>query len=544
MVLPLRRSTWASLTGALVGILLLLAAFTFTDYGVTVDEEHGAANGEYFLNWYASGFSDNTINTEGNHYLYGSLVNALSTVAVRFSPFGAYETRHLFIALVGIAGIFFAWRIGKLLGGPLAGFLSASILALTPTYYGHMFMNPKDIPFAVLFLATIYYLLAAYDRLPRLPARTATGLGVAIGLALGIRIGALMLFGYCAVLVVIWLAARFRSDDNYRARDTIRDLRPAAVSLMIVGVVAWALMLVWWPYAQLSPLLNPLRAFRRAANFTDFPATVLFDGRFFPADALPLSYLPVSLLVALPEFYAVALVAGVIAFVLRRRRGSRPVSEGGDTPPPNRYAKMAFLIFAILFPLGAALVLRPILYDANRHFLFVIPPLAVLAGVALASLLQSSVPRAVRIAVSAGMAVLSIVVITDMIRLHPYQYVYYNRTSGGLPGAFGRYETDYWGQSHKEGIDWLISNYRVGAPAGSIRVANTAADFQTAYYLSAGSPRTARFTPVSKRQGPDVVLSITRWNAHLKWPGRVLHVVRRFGVPLLYVVEVRAPPAA
>ncbi len=46
-------------------------------------------------------------------------------------------------------------------------------------------------------------------------------------------------------------------------------------------------------------------------------------------------------------------------------------------------------------------------------------------------------------------------------------------------------------------------------------------------------------TPVGKREQPHIILSITRWNAHLNRPGRVLHVVGRRGTPLLYVVGLR-----
>jgi len=65
-------------TAALLAAVAVLAAFTFLDYGVTVDEAHGRDNGRFFLNWYASGFTNDTINTAGNHYLYGSFVNAMS----------------------------------------------------------------------------------------------------------------------------------------------------------------------------------------------------------------------------------------------------------------------------------------------------------------------------------------------------------------------------------------------------------------------------------------------------------------------------------
>ncbi len=530
----LNHDKWELATAALLTVVAIVVGFTFLDYGVTVDEQHGSANGVFFLEWYLSGFTDNTINTEGNHYLYGSFFNALSAVA-QHMPFPRYDASHLLIGATGLIGIFFAGRTGRLLAGPMAGFLSAMILTLTPAYYGHMFMNPKDIPFAVLFLATIYYLLRAYDRLPRLPLRCVAVLGVVIGLTLGIRIGALMLFGYCVVLVVFWMVARFRS--SYVGREISADLRAAAFSFLKVGLIAWALMLVWWPYAQVSPILNPLRAFRRAANFTDFPATVLFDGRFIDANALPWHYLPTSFLITLPEFYAVAVVAGITGLILKKFARSGP--DGASDP--DRQGKLLFLAFGMLFPLVTALILRPILYDATRHFLFVIPPLSVLSGIALASLFTSVAPRLVKAAFALAAVLIAGATVVDMARLHPYQYIYYNRSFGGLPAALGRYETDYWGQSHKEGSDWLIGHYRRQAPAGSIRVATTAAPFQVSYNLERGGGEPSRFIPVGKRDDPHVILSITRWNAHLLNPGKVLHVVKRAGVPLLYVVELREP---
>jgi hypothetical protein len=93
-------------------------------------------------------------------------------------------------------------------------------------------------------------------------------------------------------------------------------------------------------------------------------------------------------------------------------------------------------------------------------------------------------------------------------------------------------------------VQWLIRNYRPEAPKGSIRVATTAAPFQTSSYLPPDRPETARFVNVRPNANPDVILSITRWNAHLKKRGKVLHVVERMGVPLLYVVEVSPQPSA
>jgi hypothetical protein len=46
----------------------------------------------------------------------------------------------------------------------------------------------------------------------------------------------------------------------------------------------------------------------------------------------------------------------------------------------------------------------------------------------------------------------------DMAMLHPYEYTYFNQLTGGVRGAHLRYETEYWGLSLREGIEWINQN--------------------------------------------------------------------------------------
>ena len=46
-------------------------------------------------------------------------------------------------------------------------------------------------------------------------------------------------------------------------------------------------------------------------------------------------------------------------------------------------------------------------------------------------------------------------VVVEMVQLHPYQYVYFNRMSGGLKAAATQYETEYYAHSFKELADKL-----------------------------------------------------------------------------------------
>ena len=36
-----------------------------------------------------------------------------------------------------------------------------------------------------------------------------------------------------------------------------------------------------------------------------------------------------------------------------------------------------------------------------------------------------------------------------------FPYTYFNPIAGGTKGAYGHYETDYWGTSTRQGCEWL-----------------------------------------------------------------------------------------
>jgi hypothetical protein len=46
-----------------------------------------------------------------------------------------------------------------------------------------------------------------------------------------------------------------------------------------------------------------------------------------------------------------------------------------------------------------------------------------------------------------------------MIRLHPYEYTYYNSFIGGTGAAFRSYETDYWLTCYKDAVSRLNTIY-------------------------------------------------------------------------------------
>jgi hypothetical protein len=115
-------------------------------------------------------------------------------------------------------------------------------------------------------------------------------------------------------------------------------------------------------------------------------------------------------------------------------------------------------MLAAILPLAVTVAVRPAMYNGLRHFVFVLPPLAVLGGLAGAHLFslaaRRSVPAAAALAVAfvAGIAL----PVYAMTRLHPYEYTHFNWLSGGVKEARGRYMLDYWGLSFKQASRALL----------------------------------------------------------------------------------------
>src|SRR5882724_6968141 len=198
---PAAEVIWDRLSAAVLLITAILVIATFAGYGVTWDEDVHNWYGNFALDYYLSLFADQRALHWQNLYNYGAAFDMLSAALNRFSPLGIYETRHLLNGCFGLLGLAGCWKLGRLLGGPRAGLIALLFLLLTPNYYGQMFNNPKDIPFAVGGIWTSYYIIRILPSLPRPPRRLLVKLGVAIGMTMGVRIGGLLLLCYSGLLL-------------------------------------------------------------------------------------------------------------------------------------------------------------------------------------------------------------------------------------------------------------------------------------------------------------------------------------------------------
>lgn len=516
--------TAASVTGA--AILLVLALIFGSDAGVTWDEPYQVEYGERILRWFASGFRDTSVMSYENLFAYGGLFDVPAQLVTRVSPLGIYETRHILTALLGVLGVLVTGATAARIAGPRAGFFAGLFLALTPAWIGHSLFNPKDVPFGTAAIAATYTAVRiATGGLP--PTRRDTIFaGLAIGAALAIRAGGMFLFVYPVVAAGCLLCIRVFEDSRRDVARIKKLVNATFARLTMVVVVAWPIMIALWPWALVSPLERPLVAMLAASRFP-WNGTTLFAGTIYRVSDVPGSYLPTWFAITTPEFYAIVLLLGSVTWLLMRR------------PIDTRFAAGTLTVAtSVAFPFVAALLRRPALYDGVRHFLFLLPSLAALAGISFSTFLSSTrLPWLGRVIGAVAVVIACSITARDIGSLHPYEYVHFNRSFGGLPAAAGSYDTDYWGASYREGLAWVIDHPELqsGRPI-NVASCDRFAQNRLEYYRRMWPGAADTLQIVSEYDEADVFIAVTRYDCH-KVPGEILQTVSRQGVPLLYVIR-------
>jgi hypothetical protein len=444
---PLRRSverTCDDLAILVLAVVALIAGLTFRDYGLGWDDYTHAEYADLLLRMYGSGFKDTGALSFANLYMYGGGFDMTAALLHKVIPLELFETRRLLGAVVGVIGLAVTWRLGRRVGGPLAGLAALLLLALCPTFYGHMFMNPKDAPFAVAMVILMLGLVRLAEEYPQPAPRTILIVGLGAGLSIGSRILGGLALVYALAGFVPLFVEEVRSQG---AREAGRRFLHVLYVLMPGLILGYLVMGLIWPWSIMEPD-NPFQALTYFSHFFEKPWKEMFDGALVSVPDMPWSYLPTLFALQLPEVLLGLAIAG--------GGGALAALPRGDVSA-RRKTILLMLTLAATLPLLIAMVKRPALYNGIRHFIFVIPPMTVLAGTAFAwgmnwlgDTRRSWQPAAVAIFVFGLLLPLA-----EMIRLHPYQYTHFNHIAGTVRAADDRYMLDYWGLALKQASDGL-----------------------------------------------------------------------------------------
>jgi len=521
-----RRNACDIATIVLLAGLVVIALCTFRDYAISNDEGVQHRYGELIIAYYASGFRDLSVFSFQNLYLYGGLFDIIVVALSHFLPIDPYDLRHILCAMIGIGGIGAAAATARLIAGPRAGLIAAIALSVCGAWYGTMFNHTKDIPFATAMIGASYFLLRIARALPSPRGRDIAAFGLLAGAALGIRVLGLLLLVYIAAAIVLYLP---RTDRDSRWRFSIL----SAVRLAPALLLAYLIMILAWPWAALAPL-NPIRGLLAFSEYQYAIRTVL-AGQIYEMANVPRLYVPIYILVRVPLLTLFGAGLAMIFALLPRLSGTaRPVRRD-----------IALVSLTVIFPLLCQVICHGPAFTGMRHFLFVIPALAALAGIGLDAALTALATRG-RAVASGALALVTACFVWNavtLVRLHPYEYLFYNKAVGGLEGASRRYDLDYWFGSMPEALGQLEAYLRNTAPvdAGrpspvySVAVCGERLEFEKSVTL----PQ-LRWDFKPEWSQSEFFIAPTHMNCDSDLDGKVIGAVERLGVVIAYVKDRRA----
>jgi tetratricopeptide (TPR) repeat protein len=444
----------------ILGLMLLMSR----DAGVTCDEVLHYNQSVYVYNYFAtSGKDQSALNTPVTHLqYYGQSYDNLVTILIRwFNIDDVYGFRHIMSTIAGwltivITALFAVW-----ISGYGCGIIVLILFAVSPTFLGHAQNNLKDIPFALGYIAGVYFILRYLFSDSSNLKRNSVLLILSTAFCISIRAGGLILICYLFFFLLLHRGFKYFKE----RRMDLQEMRKKILGAGIISVISYFLSIVLWPYALQNPLVNPWKSYLVMLQFPDTFRQV-FNGISEWSDFMPWYYLPEYMAITIP----IVVLSGVILFFLFAKR----------IFASDKSFIYLVLIFIVFFPVIFVIIEKSNLYSGWRQFLFIYPGIILLASIGFFQLFQFIRSRYMSWALIALLFVLSINPLRFMILNPEYSYIYYNQMVGGLKGAYGRFETDYYYVSLREASEWLLKFLETEKNEAPVKVS---ANFSVSWYF-------------------------------------------------------------
>lgn len=436
---------------AISALLLIIMPLISKDYGQSGDEWLQIFYGQDIYNYFFNGdkqaldYSNKTLQYQGIEY-YGGLFDYVMEILHRWMPsIALLHLRHFFNALTGaflmiFTGLF-AYRISN--RNWLTGVMALLLIAFSPRIFGESMNNPKDIPFACGFIVAVYSLLALIQDIPAKIWKHTIGIAIGFTLAFGVRpAGGLLLIVTMIALVGLYYFLQPGFKENITAHQNKLLKRTV---LMVIGalIVGYIIGLLAWPWGLQEPFTRPLESLKQMTNIK-ITIRVFFEGVFRPNNNMPWYYELKWIAISSP----LIVIAGVLLYFLLGMKGK------------NKYGWAAFLFvaFAAFFTPLYMIYKKSSVHDTWRHLFFIYPfwvSMAAMSITLIGDYIKNEKLRWLPLGISVA-GLLPAIIWT--FQSHPNQYVYFNESVGGVKGAFGYYDIDYYQNSGLQDGKWIMAN--------------------------------------------------------------------------------------
>ena len=453
---------------AVCAVFIAIGVAVLDDYKVAQDStEHQREIAIRTVNYIlgdANAYWEPGLNVSVNN-LYGAAFEILPLFVERILGLedvrDIYLTRNLMSHLLFIAAGWFCYLlVYRMSNSRLLALFAMLLFLLHPRMYGQSFFNTKDLPFLSMLMIALFCVHWAF-RCGTIGAFLV--LGAVAGILVNLRIMGIMLLP--AVLTL-------RAADFYFASS--RTERRA----ILVSGAAFALMATLIYYASMPYLWSdPVGRFAELVATSSRHPTQgyeLFQGRYIYSSDLPAHYIPTWMAITTPP--AALLLASIGMTVSAGRAIAGIPTRAGIAlrNTPLRFELLQVALFAL--SLLGVMLLSPHFIWGWRHMYFLWAPLCLLAASGLGAVAAAtgrlcrprSIPMSMavrRIPAGVWIGALGAVVVGasafQVVRLHPYQHLYFNLlVDRSTPEYLGtQYDIDYSRTARREGYEYILRNH-------------------------------------------------------------------------------------
>jgi hypothetical protein len=432
-------------------IFFVVGIFSVNAYGYSTDEYAQRDLGNLAVKLILK--NDNTIFNATSKY-HGTSFTIIADIIERTFRISdirmAFFIRHCFTFLLFFVSlIFFYFLCKKIFKSWKSGLLGSLFLFLSPRIFVDSFYNPKDLPFLSFFIIAIFTL---YMFLETRNIKYAFFHGFATGFAAAMRILGILIPLITILFFIIDFIIERKQKKFWQYSDVFKKIQTIFIYLFVFIAIFCMMM----PVLLSDPINNLVDVVK---TMSDYPqnSPSLFLGQQITSFEIPRSYLPVWMAVTTPVFYIILFLAGLCGFFAAVRKNL-----------VTFYKENKFLIIAALWffiPVLGQIILKSNIYGGWKHMYFVYPALLVFAvnGMKWIYDLLKKINLRYYKALAAIAAILIILnlgfISFEMIRMHPYEYAYFNIFAGKDLGVVEqRFKLDYWGLSFKYGLDYILKN--------------------------------------------------------------------------------------
>ena len=444
-------------------IFFVLGLNIYKDYGLSVDEPFQRSLGYYWYIYLIETFTNNqellvtTQNkfeamywsqylSQGNLLQYGIFFDTLAAfieeiLNIKDTQNAFYFKHFLTFCFFFISSIFFYKIVAERFGNKFYSIIFTFLYLSSPRIFAESFYNNKDIVFMALIVCSLYFALKNFTNLNY---KNLFYFSLFSAFATNVRVMGILIFG----LFLFFLFLDSLEEKKFLKKN---------ITKIIFLIFSYLIILyVFWPFLWKSPLTNLIFTIKSFANFNWSGEGILYLGNYHRGSNLPWHYIPVWILATMPIILMLFFLVGLIKKSVNISKNILNLSEKNKLWKNTNEKKDFFVLLFFVTPIFLVILLNSTLYGGWRHLYFIYPCIIYLASIGMVFFLSDKIflkyKKIFYILIMASV----LINLYNLIRLHPYQNVYFNSLFEKKANKL--FEIDYWGLGNASSLKFLAKN--------------------------------------------------------------------------------------